>query len=91
MLDAYGLEYGMFGHVDVGCLHVRPALDLKDEEDEKLIRVITDQVKDLVLKYGGVVWGEHGKGLRGEYMPEFFGPELYDDLRRIKQLFDPDQ
>ena len=89
VLDGYGLEYGMFGHVDVGCLHVRPALDLKDEADEQLIRVISDQVKDLVLKYGGVVWGEHGKGLRGEYMPEFFGQELYDDLRRIKQLFDP--
>ncbi|GJL62417.1 MAG: membrane protein [Nitrospirales bacterium] len=89
VLDAYGLEYGMFGHVDVGCLHVRPALDLKEKADEKLIRMITDQVKDLVLKYGGVVWGEHGKGLRGEYMPEFFGPELYDDLRCIKQLFDP--
>jgi FAD/FMN-containing dehydrogenase/Fe-S oxidoreductase len=89
VLDQHGLEYGMFGHVDVGCLHVRPALDLRDEDDEKLIRIITDAVKNLVLKYGGVVWGEHGKGLRGEYMPEFFGPELYDDLRRIKRLFDP--
>lgn len=89
VLDQHGLEYGMFGHVDVGCLHVRPALDLRDEDDEKLIRIITDAVKNLVLKYGGVVWGEHGKGLRGEYMPEFFGPELYRDLRRIKQLFDP--
>ena len=89
LLDAHGLEYGMFGHVDVGCLHVRPALDMKDEKDERFIRVISDQVKNLVLKYGGVVWGEHGKGLRGEYMPEFFGQELYDDLRRIKQLFDP--
>jgi FAD/FMN-containing dehydrogenase/Fe-S oxidoreductase len=89
VLDQHGLEYGMFGHVDVGCLHVRPALDMRDEDDEKLIRIITDAVKNLVLKYGGVVWGEHGKGLRGEYMPEFFGPELYDDLRRIKRLFDP--
>ena len=89
VLDQHGLEYGMFGHVDVGCLHVRPALDMRDENDEKLIRVITDAVKNLVLKYGGVVWGEHGKGLRGEYMPEFFGPELFEDLRRIKQLFDP--
>ncbi len=89
VLDDHGLEYGMFGHVDVGCLHVRPALDLKDEDDEKLIRIITDHVKNLVLKYGGVVWGEHGKGLRGEYMPEFFGPELFRELRRIKQLFDP--
>src|SRR5262249_41100119 len=34
LLDAEGLRYGMFGHVDVGCLHVRPALDLKDPEDE---------------------------------------------------------
>ncbi len=89
VLDQHGLEYGMFGHVDVGCLHVRPALDLRDEEDEKLVRIITDAVKNLVLKYGGVVWGEHGKGLRGEYMPEFFGPELYGELRRIKRLFDP--
>ena len=89
VLDQHGLEYGMFGHVDVGCLHVRPALDMRDENDEKLIRIITDAVKNLVLKYGGVVWGEHGKGLRGEYMPEFFGPELYTELRRIKRFFDP--
>ena len=61
VLDRYNLDYGMFGHVDVGCLHVRPALDIKDPEDEKLVRKITDEVKDLVLKYGGVVWGEHGK------------------------------
>ncbi|SMF07239.1 D-2-hydroxyglutarate dehydrogenase YdiJ [Pseudobacteriovorax antillogorgiicola] len=89
ILDEHGLDYGMFGHVDAGCLHVRPALDLKTEDDERLIRKITDEVKDLVLKYGGVIWGEHGKGLRSEYMPEFFGPELYQDLRRIKGIFDP--
>ena len=29
-LDRRGLVYGMFGHVDAGCLHVRPALDMKD-------------------------------------------------------------
>ena len=90
VLDRHGLDYGMFGHVDVGCLHVRPALDMKDESDERLIRSITDEVKNLVLKYGGVVWGEHGKGLRSEYMPEFFGEKLYGELRTIKEAFDPD-
>lgn len=89
ILDRHGLQYGMFGHVDVGCLHVRPALNLRDEADEKLIRIITDEVVVLVKKYGGVVWGEHGKGLRSEYVPEFFGP-LYESLQEIKEVFDPE-
>jgi len=89
ILDSYGLEYGMFGHVDAGCMHVRPALDMKDENDERLIREITTKVKDLVLSYNGVIWGEHGKGFRGEFMPEFFGKELYDELCKVKKAFDP--
>jgi len=89
VLDAHGLRYGMFGHVDVGCLHVRPALDLKDEADEKLLRLISDQVLGLVKKYGGVLWGEHGRGYRSEYTPSFFGPEVYREMRAIKAAFDP--
>ena len=89
ILDSYGLEYGMFGHVDAGCMHVRPALDMKNENDEKLIREISTKVKNLVLKYNGIIWGEHGKGFRSEFMPEFFGHELYDELCKIKGAFDP--
>jgi FAD/FMN-containing dehydrogenase/Fe-S oxidoreductase len=89
VLDAEGLFYGMFGHVDVGCLHVRPALDLKDPADEARVRRITDQVKALVTKYGGLLWGEHGKGFRSELVPHHFGPVLYRELQRIKALFDP--
>jgi hypothetical protein len=79
----------MFGHIDAGCLHVRPALDLKQSEDIRLMRQISDQIKDLSIKYKGVLWGEHGKGFRGEYLPDFFGEELYTELRRIKGAFDP--
>ncbi len=78
----------MFGHVDAGVLHVRPALDMKDPEQEKLIREISDQVADLTQKYGGLLWGEHGKGVRSEYGPKFFG-ELYPSLQRVKAAFDP--
>ena len=88
ILDGEGVRYGMFGHVDVGCLHVRPALDLKDPEDQARLRRISDQVCTLVHEFGGVIWGEHGKGMRSEYSPRFFGP-LFDDLRRIKAVFDP--
>ncbi len=89
LLDAEGLRYGMFGHVDVGCLHVRPALDLKDPEDEARVRRITDAVAELVTRYGGLLWGEHGKGFRSELVPHHFGPVLYPELQRIKALFDP--
>lgn len=88
-LDAEGLRYGMFGHVDVGCLHVRPLLDLKDPEDEAKIRRITDKVAEIVTRHGGLLWGEHGKGFRSELVPHHFGPVLYPELQRIKALFDP--
>ncbi len=90
LLDHYGLRYGMYGHADVGCLHLRPALDMKLPTDRALIRAISDEVATLVQRYGGVFWGEHGKGFRGEYAPAFFGPELMPLLRQVKALFDPD-
>ncbi|KAA0012501.1 FAD-binding oxidoreductase [Billgrantia pellis] len=87
-LDARGLDYGMFGHVDAGVLHVRPAIDMKDPEQERLIREVSDEVAELTQRYGGLLWGEHGKGVRSEYAPKFFG-ELYPSLQRVKAAFDP--
>ena len=89
LLDSHELQYGMFGHVDAGVLHVRPALDMCDVDDEKLLKTISDQVADLTLKYGGLMWGEHGKGVRGEYGPAVFGEHLYGLLEEVKGLFDP--
>lgn len=88
VLDREGLEYGMFGHVDAGVLHVRPALDLTDPAQEPRIRRISDEVAALARAHGGLLWGEHGKGVRSEYVPEVFGP-LYPALQRIKAAFDP--
>ena len=89
LLDAHGLNYGMFGHVDAGVLHVRPALDMCDPIQEAMIPDISEQVVALVAKYGGLMWGEHGKGYRSEYSPQFFGKELFAELRKIKTAFDP--
>lgn len=88
VLDREGLSYGMFGHVDAGVLHVRPALDMKDPEQIKMVRRITDEVVGLVQQYGGLLWGEHGKGVRSEFSPAFFG-DLYPELQAIKRAFDP--
>lgn len=89
LLDRHNLQYGMFGHVDAGVLHVRPALNMQDELDEMLVRTISDEVVALTAKYGGLMWGEHGKGFRSEYGPEFFGDQLFTELRKIKAAFDP--
>ena len=88
LLDRHQLHYGMFGHVDAGVLHVRPALDMKDPAQAALVRVISDAVAELTHKYGGLLWGEHGKGVRSEYAPKFFG-ELYPALQQLKAAFDP--
>jgi FAD/FMN-containing dehydrogenase/Fe-S oxidoreductase len=88
LLDSHGLTYGMFGHVDAGVLHVRPALDMKDPAQAALVRPLSDAVAALTQKYGGLLWGEHGKGVRSEYVPAFFG-QLYPSLQALKTAFDP--
>lgn len=89
LLDSYGLNYAMYGHSDVGCVHVRPALDMRLSNDRIMIRTITEQVIKLTDKYQGLLWGEHGKGYRGEFVERTFGDILYPVLQKIKALFDP--
>lgn len=89
LLDDAHLPYGMFGHIDAGCLHVRPAIDMTDAQERKKIRTLSDAVMRLVRKYKGVFWGEHGKGYRAEFSQAHFGDTLYAALVTIKQLCDP--
>ena len=90
LLDQQNIPYGMFGHVDVGCIHVRPAINMHKTGVAKRVRSITDEVQRLVRKYDGLLWGEHGKGFRGEYLEETVGSEVYAIMREVKELFDPD-
>ena len=89
LLDGMNVTYGMFGHVDTGLMHVRPALDLTTDEDRKKLVKISDGVVELVKKYGGQMWGEHGRGYRSCYGDVFFG-ELYPLARKVKAAFDKD-
>ncbi|MEM7324280.1 MAG: FAD-binding and (Fe-S)-binding domain-containing protein [Actinomycetota bacterium] len=90
VLDGFGLEYGMFGHADVGCVHVRPALDITDPGHEALVRQVTDRVVELVAEHGGILWGEHGRGFRGDVVDSFLPPETVTIMRAVKRAFDPD-
>ncbi|MDB6178445.1 FAD-binding and (Fe-S)-binding domain-containing protein [Paracoccus sp. Z330] len=83
------LGFGIYGHVDVGCLHIRPVLNLDETTDRQRLVTVSDAVFDLTRKHGGIFWGEHGKGVRGAYLRDWIGPEAYRALQGVKAAFDP--
>ena len=89
LLRKNDLSAGMFGHVDAGVIHVRPALDMENSVDRSMIQTITKEVATLVQSYGGILWGEHGKGLRSAFGPSVFGTHIWKQMCVIKQAFDP--
>ncbi|SDH77774.1 FAD-binding and (Fe-S)-binding domain-containing protein [Alloyangia pacifica] len=89
ILTRHGLSFGIYGHVDVGCLHIRPALDIDAEADRARLVQVSDEIFALVNRHGGIFWGEHGKGVRGAYLEGWIGPEAYAALQGVKAAFDP--
>ena len=91
ILDSHGLTAGFYGHCSVGCLHIRPFVDLSAPGQPELMRAVAEEVRDLVLEYGGVNSSEHGDGLaRSEFNRRVFGDELYAAMQETKRLFDPE-
>lgn len=81
---------GVYAHASVGCLHVRPVVDLKTAEGVAKFEAIANEVADLVLEFGGALSGEHGDGLvRGAFNEKMFGSELYQAFQTVKATFDP--
>jgi Fe-S oxidoreductase len=90
VLARHGTHGAFYGHASVGCLHIRPVLNLKDPADVARMRRLTEDVTDLVLAFGGALSGEHGDGLaRSEWNQKMFGPVVYEAFRRVKHAFDP--
>jgi len=80
-----------YGHADVGCLHIRPVLNVKTQAGVDDLRSIAREVADLVNEFGGSMSGEHGDGLaRSRWNAGLFGPEVYAAFKAIKAAFDPD-
>jgi FAD/FMN-containing dehydrogenase/Fe-S oxidoreductase len=81
---------GYYGHCSVGCMHIRPLINLKKESEMHKMVSIANAVSDLVLEFNGALSGEHGDGLaRSHFNEKLFGPVLYDAFRQIKRAFDP--
>ncbi|WP_344341388.1 FAD-linked oxidase C-terminal domain-containing protein, partial [Streptomyces rhizosphaericus] len=90
VLDENDMKAGFYGHCSVGCLHIRPFVDLSRPDEVTRMRRVAEEIKDLVKEFGGVNSGEHGDGLaRSEFNREIFGDDLYEAMREVKGLFDP--
>ena len=90
IVRSHGAEAAYYGHASVGCIHVRPILDLKRDPEVEKLRAIAEQVSDLVMEFGGAMSAEHGDGLaRSCWNEKLFGPTLYRAFRELKAIFDP--
>ena len=90
VLERHQTAAGIYAHASVGCLHVRPVIDLKTADGVARFESIAREVAELVLEYGGSLSGEHGDGLvRGAFNEQMFGTELYQAFRTVKRTFDP--
>jgi len=89
LIRRHGTSAGVYAHASVGCLHVRPVVNLKTAEGVARFEAIANDVADLVLEFGGALSGEHGDGMvRGAFTEKMFGPVLYDAFRTVKRAFD---
>jgi FAD/FMN-containing dehydrogenase/Fe-S oxidoreductase len=86
----HGTRGTWYAHASVGCLHVRPVLNLRLEKDVKAMRAIAEEAFALVRAYKGSHSGEHGDGIvRSEFHTPMFGPQLVHAFEQVKDDFDP--
>ena len=90
ILDKHNTICVFYAHIGDGELHLRPVLNLKEEKDRQLMFTITDEVADLVKKYGGSLSGEHGDGrVRAPFIKKMIGEKNYKMICNLKKVWDP--
>ncbi len=90
IVKKHGTRAGYYGHASVGCLHIRPFIDLKKPGDKERLMAIFQEVADLVEEHGGAISGEHGDGLARSWLIEkLFGRKILRAFQDVKSTFDP--
>ncbi|WP_311032444.1 FAD-binding and (Fe-S)-binding domain-containing protein [Mesorhizobium koreense] len=85
-----GIRGTWYAHASVGCLHVRPILDMKDVADIATMRALAETACDMVKRFKGSFSGEHGDGIsRSEFIEPMFGRRMTAVFEAVKQGFDP--
>ncbi|MDY7108039.1 MAG: FAD-linked oxidase C-terminal domain-containing protein [Planctomycetota bacterium] len=91
VVEAHGTRAAYYAHASVGCLHIRPMICLKDDDDRRAMEAIAAETTDLVREFGGALSGEHGDGrVRSPLLRRFYGDAICEGFARIKAIFDPE-
>ena len=90
VFEKHGTKGTWYAHASVGCLHVRPVLNLKLEKDAATMRAIAEEAFAMVKEYKGAHSGEHGDGLvRSEFHEMMYGRKTVEIFEQVKDRFDP--
>jgi FAD/FMN-containing dehydrogenase/Fe-S oxidoreductase len=90
IFEKHGTYGTWYAHASVGCLHVRPVLNLKQELEVRKMRAIAEEAFAMVREYEGSHSGEHGDGLvRSEFHEPMFGSRIVRAFEEVKDAFDP--
>jgi FAD/FMN-containing dehydrogenase/Fe-S oxidoreductase len=90
IFEKNGTHGTWYAHAAVGCLHVRPVLNLRLDKDARAMRAIAEEAFAMVREYKGSHSGEHGDGIvRSEFHETMFGAELVRSFEEVKDRFDP--
>ena len=90
LFDKFGYKPALYGHMGQGCIHCRVGFDLYTESGIENYKRFMHEAVTLVVKFGGVASGEHGDGqARGQFLPQMFGPELFQAFKEYKRIWDP--
>lgn len=90
VFERHGTKGTWYAHASVGCLHVRPVLNMKDPADIATMRSVAEEAFSLVREYKGSHSGEHGDGLaRSEFHEQMFGARIVRAFEAVKDAFDP--
>jgi FAD/FMN-containing dehydrogenase/Fe-S oxidoreductase len=90
VFEKHGTKGTWYAHASVGCLHVRPVLNMKDPKDVATMRIVAEECFALVREYKGSHSGEHGDGLvRSEFHETMFGSRIVRAFETVKDAFDP--
>ena len=90
IFEKHGTYGTWYAHASVGCLHVRPVLNVKQELEVRKMRAIAEEAFAMVREYKGSHSGEHGDGLvRSEFHEQMFGSRIVRAFEEVKDAFDP--
>lgn len=90
ILKKHNTHCVFYAHASVGELHLRPQIDISSEAGLEKMKVMAEEIADLVKKYNGSLSGEHGDGrVRAPYIKKILGAEMLPVLKQVKEIWDP--